>query len=124
MKGLAKVKREPGIWQIDDAIPSIGPNDVLIKIRKSAICGTDLHIYKWDKWAEATIPVPMIVGHEYFGIIEKVGSEVKHLKKGQRVSGEGHIVCGHCRNCLAGRRHPGRCQTRRSSRPANRRSGR
>jgi threonine 3-dehydrogenase len=105
MKGLAKVKREPGIWQIDDAIPAIGPNDVLIRIRKSAICGTDLHIYKWDKWAEATIPVPMIVGHEYFGIIEKVGSEVAHLKKGQRVSGEGHIVCGHCRNCRAGRRH-------------------
>lgn len=106
MKGLAKLKSEPGIWQVDDAsVPQIGPNDVLIKIRKSAICGTDLHIYKWDEWAQKTIPVPMIVGHEYVGTIEKLGSEVTHLKKGQRVSGEGHIVCGHCRNCRAGQRH-------------------
>lgn len=106
MKGLAKLKSEPGIWQVDDApVPEIGPNDVLIKIRKSAICGTDLHIYKWDEWAQKTIPVPMIVGHEYVGTIEKLGSEVTHLKKGQRVSGEGHIVCGHCRNCRAGQRH-------------------
>jgi threonine 3-dehydrogenase len=106
MKGLAKLKSEPGIWQVDDApVPEIGPNDVLIKIRKSAICGTDLHIYKWDEWAAKTIPVPMIVGHEYVGTIEKLGSEVTHLKKGQRVSGEGHIVCGHCRNCRAGQRH-------------------
>ncbi len=106
MKGLAKLKSEPGIWQVDDApVPDIGPNDVLIKIRKSAICGTDLHIYKWDEWAQKTIPVPMIVGHEYFGVIERIGSEVRHLKKGQRVSGEGHIVCGYCRNCRAGKRH-------------------
>ncbi len=106
MKGLSKLKKEPGIWMVDDApVPSIGPNDVLIRIRKSAICGTDLHIYKWDEWAAATIPVPMIVGHEYVGTIEKLGSEVTHLKKGQRVSGEGHIVCGHCRNCRAGQRH-------------------
>ncbi len=89
----------------DAPVPDIGPNDVLIRILKSAICGTDLHIYKWDNWAQSTIPVPMIVGHEYVGIIEKTGSEVEHLKKGQRVSGEGHVVCGHCRNCRAGKRH-------------------
>lgn len=89
----------------DQPIPDIGPNDVLIKIIKSAICGTDLHIYKWDEWAQKTIPVPMIVGHEYIGRIVKVGSEAQHLKVGQRVSGEGHIVCGHCRNCRAGTRH-------------------
>jgi threonine 3-dehydrogenase len=106
MKGLSKLKREPGLWMVQDApVPEIGPNDVLIKIKKSAICGTDLHIYKWDEWAQKTVPVPMIVGHEYFGTIEKVGSEVEHLKPGQRVSGEGHIVCGHCRNCRAGKRH-------------------
>lgn len=106
MKGLAKAKREPGIWMQDNApIPEIGPNDVLIKIRKSAICGTDLHIYKWDDWAQKTIPVPMITGHEYVGTVEKFGDEVQHLKKGQRVSGEGHIVCGYCRNCRAGKRH-------------------
>lgn len=91
---------------IDGAdIPEIGPNDVLIKIKKSAICGTDVHIYKWDDWARDTVPHPMIVGHEYFGHIEEVGAEVKHLKKGDRVSGEGHIVCGHCRACRAGKRH-------------------
>lgn len=106
MMGLAKLKSEPGIWMVEQAdIPDIGPNDVLIKIRKSSICGTDLHIYKWDKWAQATIPVPMIVGHEYVGVIQKTGSAVTHLKIGQRVSGEGHIVCGHCRNCRAGARH-------------------
>jgi threonine 3-dehydrogenase len=105
MKSLAKTKAEPGIWMQDNPVPEIGPNDVLIRIKKSAICGTDLHIYKWDAWASKTIPVPMIVGHEYVGIIEKLGSEVKHLTIGQRVSGEGHIVCGHCRNCRAGKRH-------------------
>lgn len=105
MKSLAKIKAEPGIWMQDNPIPEIGPNDVLIKVKKSAICGTDLHIYKWDAWAAKTIPVPMVVGHEYVGVIEKLGSEVKHLKIGQRVSGEGHIVCGHCRNCRAGKRH-------------------
>lgn len=89
----------------DNPVPEIGPNDVMIRIKKSAICGTDLHIYKWDSWASKTIPVPMVVGHEYVGVIEKLGSEVKHLTVGQRVSGEGHIVCGHCRNCRAGKRH-------------------
>lgn len=105
MKSLAKIKSEPGIWMQDNPKPAIGPNDVLIKIKKSAICGTDLHIYKWDAWAARTIPVPMVVGHEYVGTIAALGSEVKHLKVGQRVSGEGHIVCGHCRNCRAGKRH-------------------
>lgn len=105
MKSLMKIKSEPGIWMQDSPIPSIGPNDVLIKIKKSAICGTDLHIYKWDEWAKKTVPVPMVTGHEYVGVIEKLGGEVKHLKIGQRVSGEGHIVCGHCRNCRAGKRH-------------------
>ncbi len=105
MKSLAKIKSEPGIWMQDNPKPAIGPNDVLIKIKKSAICGTDLHIYKWDAWAARTIPVPMVVGHEYVGTIAELGSEVKHLKVGQRVSGEGHIVCGHCRNCRAGKRH-------------------
>lgn len=106
MKALEKSKPEKGIWMIHDApIPEIGPNDVLIRIVKSAICGTDLHIYKWDKWASQTIPVPMIVGHEYVGVIEDMGSEVTHLKIGQRVSGEGHLTCEHCRNCRAGTRH-------------------
>lgn len=106
MRGLSKLKSEPGLWMVDDApIPEVGPNDVLIKIRKSAICGTDMHIYNYDKWAQKTIPVPMIVGHEYVGVIADTGSAVKHLKQGQRVSGEGHIVCGSCRNCRAGKRH-------------------
>lgn len=106
MIGLEKSKSEPGIWKVENqAIPDVGPNDVLIKIKKSAICGTDLHIYNWDEWSQKTIPVPMIVGHEYVGRIEKVGSEVSHFSIGQRVSGEGHIVCGHCRNCRAGKRH-------------------
>ena len=106
MRGLKKSEKQPGIWMVENhPIPEIGPNDVLIKIVKSAICGTDLHIYKWDEWAQETIPVPMIVGHEYVGRVVKVGSEATHLKIGQRVSGEGHIVCGHCRNCRAGKRH-------------------
>lgn len=106
MIGLSKLKPEPGIWMVENQpIPDIGPNDVLVKVKKSAICGTDVHIYKWDEWAQKTIPHPMIVGHEYVGIVEKVGSEVTHLKKGDRVSSEGHIVCRHCRNCRAGKRH-------------------
>ncbi len=105
MKTLAKVKSEPGIWMVDAAKPDVGPNDVLIKIKKTAICGTDMHIYKWDEWSQKTIPVPMTVGHEYVGTVAGMGSEVKGLKIGQRVSGEGHLVCGHCRNCRAGRRH-------------------
>jgi threonine 3-dehydrogenase len=105
MRTLAKLKREPGIWMTEDAKPHVGHNDVLIRIRKTAICGTDMHIYKWDEWSQRTIPVPMTVGHEYVGVVEAVGQEVRGLAVGQRVSGEGHLVCGHCRNCRAGRRH-------------------
>ena len=105
MKSLVKAKREPGIWMQDIPVPEYGVNDVLIKIKKTAICGTDIHIYLWDEWAQATIPVPMTVGHEFFGEIVELGSEVKGLKKGQRVSGEGHITCGFCRNCRAGKQH-------------------
>lgn len=106
MKALSKLRPEPGIWMIDDApIPDIGPRDILIKIKKSAICGTDIHIYNWDEWAQQTVPTPMITGHEYVGVIEKVGSAVKRLEPGQRVSGEGHITCGMCRNCRTGKRH-------------------
>ena len=105
MRALAKIHPEPGIWMTDAPKPAVGPNDVLIKIRKTAICGTDMHIFNWDEWAQKTIPVPMHVGHEYVGTVEAMGDEVRGLKIGQRVSGEGHIVCGHCRNCRAGRRH-------------------
>ncbi len=85
--------------------PTIGPNDVLIRIKQTSVCGTDVHIYKWDEWAQRTIPVPMVTGHEYVGVIEEVGSEVTEYQPGDRVTGEGHITCGHCRNCRAGRRH-------------------
>ncbi len=105
MRALVKARREPGLVMMDVPVPEIGPNDVLIHIKKSAICGTDLHIWNWDEWSQKTIPVPMHVGHEYVGIIEKVGDEVSGFKPGDRVSGEGHIVCGHCRNCRAGKRH-------------------
>ena len=105
MKALVKSKREPGLWMEDVPVPEIGPNDVLIRIHTSAICGTDMHIWNWDAWSQKTIPVPMHVGHEYAGVIEKVGDEVEGYKVGDRVSGEGHIVCGHCRNCRAGKRH-------------------
>ncbi len=105
MKALVKAKAEPGLWLEDAAIPEIGPNDVLVHIRKTAICGTDVHIFNWDPWSQATIPVPMTIGHEFVGEVAEIGSEVKGLAKGDRVSGEGHITCGHCRNCRAGRRH-------------------
>ena len=105
MKALVKAKAEPGIWMQDVPEPTIGPNDVLIKMRKTAICGTDMHIWHWDDWARRTIRVPMAVGHEYCGEIVEIGSEVRGLGVGDRVSGEGHITCGHCRNCRAGRRH-------------------
>ncbi len=105
MKSLVKAKREPGIWLQDVEMPEYGVNDVLIKVGKTAICGTDIHIYSWDEWAQATIPVPMTVGHEFYGEIVAVGREVQGLKPGLRVSGEGHLTCGHCRNCRAGRRH-------------------
>jgi threonine 3-dehydrogenase len=105
MKALVKSEARPGIWMKDIAEPSAGPNDVLIKIAKTAICGTDMHIYNWDAWAQKTIPVPMAVGHEYYGRIVDMGSEVRGFAVGDRVSGEGHITCGFCRNCRAGRRH-------------------
>ncbi|HLH49340.1 MAG TPA: alcohol dehydrogenase catalytic domain-containing protein, partial [Roseiarcus sp.] len=105
MKSLVKAKPEKGLWLEDTPRPELGPNDVLIEVRNAAICGTDLHIYNWDKWAARTIPVPMVVGHEYVGIVAEVGRDVRHPEVGQRVSGEGHIVCGECRNCRAGRWH-------------------
>jgi threonine 3-dehydrogenase len=105
MKALVKSRREPGLWMEEVPVPEIGPNDVLVRIHKSAICGTDMHIWNWDSWSQKTIPVPMVVGHEYVGRIEKIGAEVEGYKIGDRVSGEGHIVCGHCRNCKAGKRH-------------------
>ena len=105
MKALAKLHAEKGIWMTDAEIPVAGPNDLLIKIRKTAICGTDIHIYSWDEWSQNTIPVPMIVGHEYVGEVVGMGAEVRGFELGDRVSGEGHITCGHCRNCRAGRRH-------------------
>jgi threonine 3-dehydrogenase len=105
MKALVKARAEPGIWMQDVPEPSVGHNDVLIKVHRSAICGTDMHIYNWDAWAQKTVPVPMAVGHEYSGEIVELGSEVRGFHTGDRVSGEGHITCGHCRNCRAGRRH-------------------
>jgi threonine 3-dehydrogenase len=105
MKALVKRKSEQGLWLEDVPEPKIGINDVLIHIDRTGICGTDVHIYKWDEWARKTIPVPMVVGHEFVGEIVEVGSNVKDFFPGQVVSGEGHVVCGHCRNCLAGRRH-------------------
>lgn len=105
MKALVKSNAKKGIWLQDVEMPTIGPNDVLIKIRKTSICGTDLHIYNWDKWAQNTIPLPMTIGHEYVGEVFKVGSEVKEFVIGDRVTGEGHLACGHCRNCRRGRLH-------------------
>jgi threonine 3-dehydrogenase len=105
MKALVKKEAKEGLWLMDIPAPAVGPRDVLIRIKRASICGTDVHIWKWDDWAARTIPLGMNVGHEYLGVIEEVGADVRHLKVGQRVSGEGHIVCGHCRNCRAGRRH-------------------
>lgn len=105
MKALSKLKAEEGIWMTDVPKPEVGHNDLLIKIRKTAICGTDVHIYKWDEWAQSTIPTPMVVGHEYVGEVVDMGQEVRGFNIGDRVSGEGHITCGHCRNCRAGRVH-------------------
>ena len=105
MKALSKLHSKRGLWMIDAPKPQCGPNDLLIKIHKTAICGTDMHIYNWDEWAQATIPVPMIVGHEYVGTIEAIGASVKGFNVGELVSGEGHITCGYCRNCRAGTQH-------------------
>jgi len=105
MKALSKLHSKKGIWMTQVEVPIAGPNDLLIKIKKTAICGTDMHIYSWDEWSQNTIPVPMVVGHEYVGEVVDMGQEVRGFDVGDRVSGEGHITCGHCRNCRAGRRH-------------------
>ena len=105
MKTLMKLKPEEGIWMSEAPVPEIGHNDILIRVSKTAICGTDVHIYNWDEWAQQTIPVPMTVGHEFVGVVEEIGVEVRGLERGDRVSGEGHVTCGHCRNCRAERRH-------------------
>jgi threonine 3-dehydrogenase len=105
MKALIKKNPESGLWMEDIPVPEIGTNDVLIKIHKTAICGTDVHIFNWDNWSQKTVRTPLVLGHEFVGTIEKTGSNVNDVKLGELVSGEGHIVCGRCRNCLAGRRH-------------------
>ncbi|MCP4849231.1 MAG: L-threonine 3-dehydrogenase [Verrucomicrobiaceae bacterium] len=105
MKALVKSKAEPGLWMQDVPEPKVRINDVLIKVDRAGICGTDLHIYQWDAWAQGAVPVPLVIGHEFVGEIVSVGSNVKDFKEGDVVSGEGHLVCGHCRNCMAGRRH-------------------
>lgn len=105
MKALVKAKPEKGLWLEEVPVPEIGINDVLIKISKTAICGTDVHIWNWDEWSQKTIPVPMTIGHEFVGTVAAMGDNVHDLEIGEVVSGEGHIVCGRCRNCLAGRRH-------------------
>jgi threonine 3-dehydrogenase len=105
MKAICKSKREPGLWLEEIEAPAPGINDVLIRVKRAGICGTDVHIYKWDDWAQRTIPVPMAIGHEFVGEIVETGSNVTDFHAGDIVSGEGHVVCGRCRNCLAGRRH-------------------
>ena len=105
MKALVKAKNEPGLWLQEVPEPSMGINDVLIRVLRTGICGTDVHIYEWNEWAQKTIPVPMVIGHEFVGEIVAVGSNVNDFHPGDLVSGEGHVVCGRCRNCMAGRRH-------------------
>lgn len=105
MKTLAKLFPRQGIWMTESPLPELGHNDIMIKIRKTAICGTDVHIYNWDEWSQKTIPVPMVIGHEYVGNVVAIGQEVRGFQLGDRVSGEGHITCGHCRNCRGGRTH-------------------
>src|SRR6476660_5596334 len=105
MKALVKREAKEGLWMEEVPTPEIGINDVLIKVDRTGICGTDVHIYKWDDWARRTIPVPMVVGHEFVGEVVATGSNVSDFHPGEIVSAEGHVVCGRCRNCLAGRRH-------------------
>ena len=105
MDALVKREAAPGLSLEAVPEPAVGINDVLIRVKRTAICGTDMHIYNWDAWAQKTIPVPMVVGHEFVGEIVEVGSNVNDFRPGQIVSGEGHVVCGRCRNCMAGRRH-------------------
>ncbi|MCA1608634.1 MAG: alcohol dehydrogenase catalytic domain-containing protein, partial [Acidobacteria bacterium] len=104
MKAIVKSKAEPGLWIEDVPEPEMGINDVMIRVKKAGICGTDLHIYNWDAWAQGTIKIPTVIGHEFVGEIVDVGSNVNDFAAGDIVSGEGHLVCGRCRNCLAGRR--------------------
>lgn len=105
MKALAKIKPEKGIWMVEVPIPTIGPNELLVKIRKTAICGTDIHIYQWDEWAQSTIKIPLVNGHEFVGEVVEVGANISHYKVGDIISGEGHMTCGFCRNCRAGVQH-------------------
>jgi threonine 3-dehydrogenase len=105
MQAIVKAKAEPGLWLEKIPVPEVGPDDVLIRTKRASICGTDIHIYNWDAWAQKTIPVPMVIGHEFVGERANVGSSVRGFSEGDLVVGEGHITCGHCRNCLAGRRH-------------------
>ena len=105
MQALVKKEAKPGLWLEEVPVPQVNDDDVLIRIKKTSICGTDVHIYNWDAWSQKTIPVPMVIGHEFVGVVERVGERVKGFAPGDLVTGEGHIVCGHCRNCLAGRRH-------------------
>jgi threonine 3-dehydrogenase len=105
MKALVKSRPRPGLWLEDVPVPELGINDVLIRVLISGICGTDLHIYEWNDWARSTVPVPLVIGHEFVGEVVEVGSNVADFSPGDTVSGEGHVVCGRCRNCLAGRRH-------------------
>ena len=105
MKALVKKEAAPGLWLEEVERPEPGEREVLIRVTHAAICGTDLHIYDWDEWAQATVPVPLTIGHEYVGLVEAIGDEVEAIAPGERVSGEGHLVCGHCRNCRAGREH-------------------
>ena len=105
MKALVKSRREPGLWLEDVEMPKVGASDVLIRVQRTGVCGTDVHIYNWDQWAQQTIPVPLVIGHEFVGQIVEAGANVSDFHPGDIVSGEGHVVCGYCRNCLAGRRH-------------------
>ena len=105
MRALVKSRPEPGLWLEDVAEPTIGPNDLLVRVHYASICGTDLHIWEWDAWARKTVPVPLVIGHEFEGTVEAIGSEVSGFEQGARVAVEGHVTCGHCRNCRAGRRH-------------------
>ena len=101
MKAIVKSRPEPGIWMEDVPVPQPGPNDVLVRLHKTAICGTDLHIFNWDEWSRKHVATPVVIGHEFAGTVEAVGDGVRGFKKGDVVSGEGHIVCGVCRNCIA-----------------------
>ncbi|MCD7899251.1 MAG: L-threonine 3-dehydrogenase [Bacteroides sp.] len=105
MKALVKARPEKGLWMEDVPMPEVGVNDVLIKIKKTAICGTDLHIYRWDDWSQRTIKTPLVIGHEYVGTVVEIGRGVRNIKEGDRVTGEGHIACGYCRNCRRGKKH-------------------